>query len=66
MVQVLNDLQEAAILYKKAAAAYTVAKGSSNDPDVLECEMHALRVRLYAGISQEVSCRMYAGRLCGA
>jgi hypothetical protein len=61
MVQVLCDLQEAAILYKKAAAAYRDAKGSSNDPDVIECELHALRARLYAGVSQEVLCRMHAG-----
>lgn len=50
------DLQDASALYKRAAAAYTDINGSSDHPDVIECEMHALRVRWHAGVVQEVPC----------
>ncbi len=48
--EVLKDLSRAAVLYKQAAAMYAESAGTSDTPEVYECELAALRVRWHAGL----------------
>ena len=56
--EVMLDMSRAAVLYKQAASQFAEAAGTSDMPDVHECELHALRVRWHAGLLSDPYPRM--------